>query len=71
MPTNAIACRTSIRRSKTANNQLIDQLNFVPNNFFGEKKYHVPDYRRTARMLSRKTKTIVSVIARTFTSDAN
>jgi hypothetical protein len=34
MPTNAIACRTSIRRFKRANYQLIYQLNFVPNNFF-------------------------------------
>jgi hypothetical protein len=29
MPKNAIACRTSIRRFKRANYQLIEQLNFV------------------------------------------
>ena len=34
MPTYAIACRTSIRRSKRANYQLIEQLNFVQNRFF-------------------------------------
>jgi hypothetical protein len=38
MPTNAIACRTSIRRFKRANYQLIDQLNFVPNKVFGGGK---------------------------------
>jgi hypothetical protein len=40
MPTNAIACRTSIRRFKRANYQLIDQLNFVENRiFWGGKVY--------------------------------
>jgi hypothetical protein len=34
MPTNAIACHTSIRRFKRANYQLIDQLNFVQNRIF-------------------------------------
>jgi hypothetical protein len=54
MPTNAIACRTSIRRSKKANHQLCDKLNFVLNKKNLEKKrYHGPDYRRTARILSR------------------
>ena len=38
MPTNAIACHTSIRRLKRANYQLIDQLNFVPNNVFWVEK---------------------------------
>jgi hypothetical protein len=38
MPTNAIACRTSIRRFKRANYQLIDQSNFVPNDLFFKKK---------------------------------
>ena len=37
MPTNAIACRTSIRRFKRANYELIDRLIFVPNNFLGKK----------------------------------
>ena len=44
MPTYAIACRTSIRRFKRANYQLIEQLNFVQNRIFEEKKrYQVPD----------------------------
>jgi hypothetical protein len=44
VPTNAIACRTSIRRFKRANYQLIDQLNFVQNRIFGRKKrYQVLD----------------------------
>ena len=34
MPTYAIACRTSIRRFKRANYQLIEQLNFVQNRIF-------------------------------------
>ena len=38
MPTYAIACRTSIRRFKRANVQLIEQLNFVQNRIFEEKK---------------------------------
>ena len=38
MPTNAIACRTSIRRFKRANYQLIEQLNFVQNRIFEKKK---------------------------------
>jgi hypothetical protein len=38
MPINAIACRTSIRRCKRANYQLIDQLNFVQNRIFGGGK---------------------------------
>ena len=44
MPTNAVACRTGIRRSKRANYQLIDQLNFVhvTNSFFFLKKTIVP-----------------------------
>jgi hypothetical protein len=64
------ACRTSIRRFKRANYQLIDQLNFVPNIFWGGR-YQGPDYRRTARIPSRQTKTLVSIITRTFQSDAN
>jgi hypothetical protein len=48
MPTNAIACRTSIRRFKRANYELIDQLNFVTNKFSKKKKrYQVPDHRCT------------------------
>jgi hypothetical protein len=43
MPTYAIACRTSIRRFKRANYQLIEQLNFVQNRIFGGKRYQVPD----------------------------
>ena len=44
MPTYAIACRTSIRRFKRANYQLIEQLNFVQNRIFEEKKrYQVQD----------------------------
>ena len=44
MPTYAIACRTSIRRFKRANVQLIEQLNFVQNRIFErKKKYQVPD----------------------------
>jgi hypothetical protein len=43
VPTNAIACRTSIRRLKRANYQLIDQLNFVQNRIFeGGKKVPGP-----------------------------
>ena len=38
MPTYAIACRTSIRRFKRANVQLIEQLNFVQNRIFEKKK---------------------------------
>jgi hypothetical protein len=38
MPTNTVACRTSIRRFKRADYQLIDQLNFVTNNVFGGEK---------------------------------
>ena len=38
MPKNAIACRTSIPRSKRANYQLIEQLNFVQNRIFEKKK---------------------------------
>jgi hypothetical protein len=38
MPTNAIACRSSIRRFKRSNYQLIDQSNFVPNNFLVKNK---------------------------------
>jgi hypothetical protein len=38
MPTNAIASRTSIRRFKRADYQLIDQLNFVQNRIFERKK---------------------------------
>ena len=38
MPTYAIACRTSIRRFKRANYQLIEQSNFVQNRIFGKKK---------------------------------
>ena len=38
MPTYAIACRTSIRRFERANYQLIEQLNFVQNRIFEEKK---------------------------------
>ena len=38
MPTYAIACRTSIRRFKRANYQLIEQLNFVQNRIFEKKK---------------------------------
>jgi hypothetical protein len=38
MYTNAVACRTSIRRFKRAGYQLIDQLNSVPKKFLGEKK---------------------------------
>jgi hypothetical protein len=72
MPINAITCSTSIRRFKRADYQLIDQLNFVPINFLKEKKrFQGPDYIRTARILSRKTKTAVSVVTRTFQSDAN
>ena len=44
MPKNAIACRTSIRRFERANYQLIEQLNFVQNRIFEEKKrYQVQD----------------------------
>ena len=44
MPTYAIACRTSIRRFERANYQLIEQLNFVQNRIFEEKKrYQVQD----------------------------
>ena len=44
MPTYAIACRTSIRRFKRANVQLIEQLNSVQNRiFWGGKRYQVPD----------------------------
>ena len=42
MPTYAIACRTSIRRLKRANYQLIEQLNFVQNRIFERKKKKVP-----------------------------
>jgi hypothetical protein len=38
MPENTIACRTTIRRFKRAYYQCIEQLNFVPNNFFEKKK---------------------------------
>jgi hypothetical protein len=38
MPTDAVICRTSIRRFKRANYQLIDQLKFVTNNCLEEKK---------------------------------
>jgi hypothetical protein len=38
---------------KRANYQLIDQLNFVSNPPPKKKKYKGPDYRRTARILSR------------------
>jgi hypothetical protein len=44
MPAYAIACRTSIRRFKRANYQLIEQSNSVQNRIFGGKKrYQVPD----------------------------
>jgi hypothetical protein len=42
MPKNAIACRTSIRRFKRANDQLIDQLNFIQNRIFEGKKVPGP-----------------------------
>jgi len=42
MPKNAIACRTSIPRSKRANYQLIEQLNFVQNRIFEKKKVPGP-----------------------------
>jgi hypothetical protein len=44
MFTYAIACRTSIRRFKRANYQLIEQSNFVQNRIFGrrKKRYQVP-----------------------------
>jgi len=42
MPTYAIACRTSIRRFKRANYQLIEHSNYVQNRIFGEKKVPGP-----------------------------
>ena len=42
MPTYAIACRTSIRRFKRANYQLIEQSNFVQNRIFEKKKVPGP-----------------------------
>jgi hypothetical protein len=49
MPTNGNECHTSIQRFKSVIYELIDQLDFVPNEFFKtkQKKYQVPDYRRT------------------------
>ena len=41
-PTNAIACRTSIRRFKRADYQLIDQLNVVPIFFYLLDRSTVP-----------------------------
>jgi hypothetical protein len=38
MPTNAFACRASIRRFNIANYELIELLIFVRNNFFERKK---------------------------------